>query len=181
MNNSYTEFATLYDRLIKGDIDYKKIASFIKDELKIKTDNIILDLACGTGSLTAELKNLGFDMIGIDLSVDMLNIAKEKNPDIKVIAVEPYDSPLLTEGKAGPHKIQGIGANFIPENLDSSIYDEVMTIKTEEAYEACRKLAKGAGVLVGISSGAAVCIAHKLSKLPENKGKTSLQYKRSHQ
>ncbi len=82
MNNSYTEFATLYDRLIKGDIDYKKIASFIKGELKIKTDNIILDLACGTGNLTEELKNLGYDMIGIDLSVDMLNIAKEKNPDI---------------------------------------------------------------------------------------------------
>ena len=97
---------------------------------------------------------------------------KEKNPNLKVIAVEPYDSPLLTEGTSGPHKIQGIGANFVPNNLDKSVYDDVMTIKTEEAYDACRKLAKGAGVLVGISSGAAVYIANKLSKLPENKGKT---------
>ncbi|MBO5733867.1 MAG: cysteine synthase A [Clostridia bacterium] len=97
---------------------------------------------------------------------------KEKNPDVKIIAVEPYDSPLLTEGKAGPHKIQGIGANFIPDNLDKTVYDEVMTIKTEEAYDACRKLAKFAGVLVGISSGAATHIAAALAKLPENKGKT---------
>ena len=82
MNNSYTQFASLYDRLIKGDIDYKKIASFIDNELKIKIDNIVLDLACGTGNLTEELKNFGYDMIGIDLSVDMLNIAKEKNPEI---------------------------------------------------------------------------------------------------
>lgn len=82
MNNSYTQFASLYDRLIKGDIDYKKIASFINEELKIKMDNIILDLACGTGNLTQELKEYGYDMIGVDLSVDMLDIAKRKNPDI---------------------------------------------------------------------------------------------------
>ena len=97
---------------------------------------------------------------------------KEKNPHIKVVAVEPFDSPLLSEGKAGPHKIQGIGANFVPENLDKAIYDEVITIKTEEAYDASRKLAKGAGVLVGISSGAAVFVAAALASLPENKGKT---------
>lgn len=82
MNNSYTQFASYYDKLIKGDIDYKKIASFINNEINIKIDNIVLDLACGTGNLTEELKHLGYDMIGIDLSVDMLNIAKEKNPDI---------------------------------------------------------------------------------------------------
>lgn len=97
---------------------------------------------------------------------------KEKNPHINVIAVEPYDSPLLSEGKAGPHKIQGIGANFIPDNLDITAYDKVMTIKTEEAYEACRKLAESAGVLVGISSGAAVHIASTIANFPENKGKT---------
>lgn len=97
---------------------------------------------------------------------------KEKNPNIKIIAVEPYDSPLLSKGIAASHKIQGIGANFIPDNLDKSIYDEVMTIKTEEAYETCRKLAKSAGILVGISSGAATFIATNLAKLPENKGKT---------
>ncbi len=97
---------------------------------------------------------------------------KEKNSDVKVIAVEPYDSPLLTDGKAGPHKIQGIGANFVPKNLDKSIYDEVVTIKTEDAYGACRTLAKKSGILVGISSGAAAHIASKLAKMPENKGKT---------
>ena len=97
---------------------------------------------------------------------------KEKNPDVKVIAVEPYDSPLLTKRKAGPHKIQGIGANFVPKNLDKSIYDGVVTIKTEEAYDACRTLAKKSGILVGISSGAAAYIGSKLAKMPENKGKT---------
>ena len=97
---------------------------------------------------------------------------KEKNPNIKVVAVEPFDSPLLAEGKAGPHKIQGIGANFIPENLDKTVYDKVITIKTEEAYEACRNMAKKSGLLVGISSGASVYVASKLALLPENKGKT---------
>ena len=97
---------------------------------------------------------------------------KEKNKSIKVVAVEPFDSPLLSQGKAAPHKIQGIGANFIPDNLDKSVYDEVITIKTEEAYEACRKLAKEAGILVGISSGASAFVASSLAKLPENKGKT---------
>lgn len=97
---------------------------------------------------------------------------KEKNPDVKVIAVEPYDSPLLTSGKAGSHKIQGIGANFVPKNLDESVYNGVMTIKTEEAYDTCRTLARKSGILVGISSGAAAYIGAKLAKLPENKGKT---------
>ncbi len=97
---------------------------------------------------------------------------KEKSNSIKVVAVEPFDSPLLSQGKAAPHKIQGIGANFIPDNLDKSVYDEVITIKTEDAYDACRRLAKEAGILVGISSGAAAFVATSLAKLPENKGKT---------
>lgn len=97
---------------------------------------------------------------------------KEKKPNIKVVAVEPFDSPLLSEGKSGPHKIQGIGANFIPENLDTSIIDEIITIKTEDAYSAANTLAKKAGVLVGISSGAAADVAATLSAHPENKGKT---------
>ena len=97
---------------------------------------------------------------------------KEQNPDIKIVAVEPYDSPLLSKGVAGPHKIQGIGANFIPENLDKTIYDEIITTTTEEAYSSCRLLGKEAGVLAGISSGAAISAAKKLAKLPENKGKT---------
>ena len=97
---------------------------------------------------------------------------KEKNPDIKVVAVEPCDSPLLSKGVAGPHKIQGIGANFIPENLDKTIYDEIITATTEEAYSSCRLLGKKAGVLAGISSGAAISVTEKLAKLSENKGKT---------
>lgn len=96
---------------------------------------------------------------------------KEKNPDTKIVAVEPHDSPLLSKGVAGPHKIQGIGANFVPENLDKTIYDEIITVTTEEAYSSCRLLGKKAGVLVGISSGAAMAAAEKLAKLPENKGK----------
>ncbi len=97
---------------------------------------------------------------------------KEKNPDIKVIGVEPDDSPLVTKGTAGPHKIQGIGANFIPDNLDLKVIDEFVTATTEEAYSALRDLAKLEGVLVGISSGAALSAAKKIANRPENTGKT---------
>jgi len=97
---------------------------------------------------------------------------KEKKSDIRIIAVEPYDSPLLSQGKASSHKIQGIGANFVPKILDRTVFDEVMTIKTEEAFKTCRDLAKKTGILVGISSGAAAFIAGKVAKLPENQGKT---------
>jgi len=97
---------------------------------------------------------------------------KQKNPDIKVVAVEPADSPVISGGKPGPHKIQGIGAGFIPENLNTSIVDQVYPVKNEEAFLASRKLAAAEGLLVGISSGAAVHAATELSKRPENKGKT---------
>ena len=96
---------------------------------------------------------------------------KEKNPDIKIVAVEPHDSPLLSAGKAGAHKIQGIGANFVPGALDTGIYDEIITVKTEEAYAAARTLAKTEGVLAGISSGAALYAATVLAERPENAGK----------
>lgn len=96
---------------------------------------------------------------------------KEQNPAIKVVAVEPADSPVLSEGCAGSHKIQGIGAGFVPETLDTSIYDEVITIENEEAFAAGRELAAHDGLLVGISAGAAVAAAAKLAKRPENKGK----------
>lgn len=96
---------------------------------------------------------------------------KEKNPDIKVIAVEPKASPLLSEGKAGPHKIQGIGANFVPEILDTKIYDEVVAISDEKAYETANAIAKLEGILVGISSGAAVAAASEISSRNEYKGK----------
>ncbi|WP_251230209.1 cysteine synthase A [Adlercreutzia aquisgranensis] len=97
---------------------------------------------------------------------------KSQNPDIKVVAVEPADSPVLSQGRAGAHKIQGIGAGFVPETLNTSIYDEVITIENEEAFAAGRELAAHDGLLVGISSGAAVAAAAKLAARPENKGKT---------
>ena len=97
---------------------------------------------------------------------------KEKNPNIKVIAVEPAASPLLSGGQAGPHKIQGIGANFIPDNLDRSIYDEVVTVTDEDALTTSRQLAKTEGILVGISSGAAGWAAMQVAARPENAGKT---------
>ncbi|MCH5185360.1 MAG: cysteine synthase A [Oscillospiraceae bacterium] len=97
---------------------------------------------------------------------------KSKNPDIKVVAVEPESSPVLSKGKSGPHKIQGIGAGFVPDTLDTKIYDEVITVSNEAAFETGRTLAKSEGVLVGISSGAAVWAATRLAERPENAGKT---------
>ena len=96
---------------------------------------------------------------------------KSKNPNIKIIAVEPKDSPVLSEGKAGPHKIQGIGAGFVPQTLNTAIYDEIITVANEAAFEAGRELSKIEGVLVGISSGAAVSAATELAKRPKNVGK----------
>ena len=96
---------------------------------------------------------------------------KEKNPDIKIIAVEPASSPLLSAGKAGPHKIQGIGANFVPEILDTDLYDEVLTVTDDDSYKAANAIAKLEGILVGISSGAAVSAAAQIGKRPENAGK----------
>lgn len=96
---------------------------------------------------------------------------KEKNPDIKVVAIEPAASPLITAGKAGPHKIQGIGANFIPEVLDRSVIDEVMTVTDDDALDTMKALAVSEGLLVGVSSGAAVYGASQVAARPENEGK----------
>lgn len=96
---------------------------------------------------------------------------KEKNPNVKVIAVEPAASPYLTEGRSGPHKIQGIGAGFKPDTLDPSVIDEVVTVTDDEAYNYARDIAKTDGILVGISSGAALCAARKIAERPENEGK----------
>ena len=97
---------------------------------------------------------------------------KSKNPNVKVVAVEPKNSPVLSEGKAGPHKIQGIGAGFVPETLNTKIYDEIITVSNEDAFETGKAIVRNEGVLVGISSGAAVWAAIQLAKRPENKGKT---------
>lgn len=96
---------------------------------------------------------------------------KSKNLNIKVVVVEPATSPVLSKGYAGPHKIQGIGAGFVPDTLNTEIYDEIITVEDEEAFEMSRLLAKEEGILVGISSGAAVFAATELAKRPENKGK----------
>ncbi|MBQ6601021.1 MAG: cysteine synthase A [Clostridia bacterium] len=96
---------------------------------------------------------------------------KQKNPDIKVIGVEPFDSPLITKGIVGKHGIQGIGANFIPDNLNLDVIDEVLTVKTDDAFAMCRSLASSEGILAGISSGAAICAAKEIALRSENKGK----------
>ncbi len=96
---------------------------------------------------------------------------KDKNPDIKIVAVEPHSSPLLSSGIVGPHKIQGIGANFVPEVMNKCIYDEVITVKDDEAYAAARLLVQSEGILCGISSGAALHAASRLASRQENKGK----------
>lgn len=96
---------------------------------------------------------------------------KAKNPDLKVVAVEPLDSPVLSGGKPGPHKIQGIGAGFVPQILNTEVIDEIIKVKNEQAFEASRALAKHEGLVVGISSGAAVFAALQLAKRPENQGK----------
>ncbi|MGN0460105.1 MAG: cysteine synthase A [Ruminococcus sp.] len=96
---------------------------------------------------------------------------KEQNPNVKVVAVEPAGSPVLSKGTPGPHKIQGIGAGFVPETLNTDVYDEIITVENEDAFETGRTLAKKEGVLVGISSGAAVYAATVLASRPENKGK----------
>ncbi|MCI7813597.1 MAG: cysteine synthase A [Lachnospiraceae bacterium] len=96
---------------------------------------------------------------------------KKQNPDIQVVAMEPASSPLLSQGVAGPHKIQGIGANFVPKTLDTGIYDEIITVENDDAFEGARMLMKKEGLMTGISSGAALWAGLMLAKRPENKGK----------
>ena len=97
---------------------------------------------------------------------------KEKNPEVKVVAVEPASSPVLSTGKGGAHKIQGIGAGFVPETLDTKVYDEIITVENEDAFATGKEMAKTEGILVGISSGAALYAAKELAKREENAGKT---------
>lgn len=101
---------------------------------------------------------------------------KSQNPNVKIVAVEPSDSPVLSKGESGPHEIQGIGAGFVPEILNTKIYDEIITVGSEEAFETGREIARKEGILVGISSGAALWAALELAKRPENKGKTIVAF-----
>ena len=97
---------------------------------------------------------------------------KEQKPGVRVVAVEPADSPVLSEGRSGPHKIQGIGAGFVPDVLNTKVYDEVFPVRNEDSFAAAKLLAKKEGISVGISSGAALYAAAELARKPENKGKT---------
>jgi len=99
-------------------------------------------------------------------------VLKKRKPDVNIVAVEPFDSPVLSGGAKGPHKIQGIGAGFVPDNFNREVVDEIFKVKNEEAFETSRKLATSEGLLVGISSGAAAFAATQIAKRPENKGKT---------
>lgn len=122
------------------------------------TDGTVDILAAGVGT--------GGTLTGIG------QYLKEQNPEVKLVAVEPSDSPVLSEGRAGSHKIQGIGAGFVPEVLDTTLYDEVITVESDDAFAIGREIGREEGVLVGISSGAAVWAALELAKRPENEGKT---------
>lgn len=119
--------------------------------------------------------NVDFFVAGVGTGGTVTGVGeylKSQNPNVKIVAVEPKTSPVLSEGTAGPHKIQGIGAGFVPETLDTSIYDEVIPVSNEDAFEASKQIAKTEGVLVGISSGAALKAALELAERPENSGKT---------
>lgn len=105
---------------------------------------------------------------------------KEQNPNVKVVAVEPASSPVLSTGKGGAHKIQGIGAGFVPDTLDTKIYDEIITVENEDAFASGKEVAKTEGILIGISSGAAIQAAKELAKREENKGKTIVEIGRAH-
>ncbi|MCD8176996.1 MAG: cysteine synthase A [Tannerellaceae bacterium] len=127
------------------------------EEIWRDTDGEIDILVAGVGT--------GWTITGV------VEVLKKRNPQIKVIAVEPTDSPVLSGGKSGPHKIQGIGAGFIPEVLNEFIFDEIFKVENDDAYQATRDLGKTEGLVVGISSGAAVYAAIRIAQRPENKGK----------
>ncbi len=142
-----------FDNPANPKAHYETTGPEIYDDLDGKVDVFVAGVGTG-GTLSG---------VGIYL--------KQKNPAIKVIAVEPQSSPVLTKGESGVHKIQGIGAGFVPGNLDTTVYDEVIAVSDDDAFEYARKICKTEGLSVGISSGAALCAAIKIAKREENKGK----------
>ena len=158
-----------------NDLTKKYESSFIPSQFDNPSNPEIHYKTTGPEIYKSSGKKVDIFLAGIGTGGTISGVGKylkEQNKNIKIIGIEPADSPLLTKGKAGPHKIQGIGANFVPKTLDRNYIDEILTTSTEEAYEYARMLGKYEGILVGISSGGALAQAVKVAKRNENNGKT---------
>ena len=158
-----------------NDLTKKYESSFIPSQFDNPSNPEIHYKTTGPEIYKSSGKKVDIFLAGIGTGGTISGVGKylkEQNRNIKIIGIEPADSPLLTKGKAGPHKIQGIGANFVPKTLDRNYIDEILTTSTEEAYEYARMLGKYEGILVGISSGGALAQAVKVAKRNENNGKT---------
>ena len=158
-----------------NDLTKKYESSFIPSQFDNPSNPEIHYKTTGPEIYKSSCKKVDIFLAGIGTGGTISGVGKylkEQNRNIKIIGIEPADSPLLTKGKAGPHKIQGIGANFVPKTLDRNYIDEILTTSTEEAYEYARMLGKYEGILVGISSGGALAQAVKVAKRNENNGKT---------
>ena len=158
-----------------NDLKKKYDSSFIPSQFENPSNPEIHYKTTGPEIYKSSGKKVDIFLAGIGTGGTISGVGKylkEQNRNIKIIGIEPADSPLLTKGKAGPHKIQGIGANFVPKTLNRNYIDEILTTSTEEAYEYARMLGKYEGILVGISSGGALAQAVKVAKRNENNGKT---------
>jgi len=158
-----------------NDLTKKYESSFIPSQFDNPSNPEIHYKTTGPEIYKSSGKKVDIFLAGIGTGGTISGVGKylkEQNRNIKIIGIEPADSPLLTKGKAGPHKIQGIGANFVPKTLNRNYIDEILTTSTEEAYEYARMLGKYEGILVGISSGGALAQAVKVAKRNENNGKT---------
>ncbi len=172
-----TEGATGMKGAIDQAAELAKVTpnSFIPGQFVNPTNPLIHKMTTGPEIWDDTDGNIDFFVAGVGTGGTISGIGeflKSKNPSVRIIAVEPFDSPVLSGGKAGPHGLQGIGAGFVPDTLDTGIYDEIIRIKSEEAYTAGREIAKAEGLLIGISAGAAVFAAALLAVRPENAGKT---------
>jgi cysteine synthase len=167
---------------LKGDWTYESPAVVFESSNLLKKAGGSLMTNTAEKTLQKYLAKIGFEEGKVDIFVAGVGTGgtlsgvgeylKSQNPNVKVVAVEPATSPVLSKGTAGPHKIQGIGAGFVPDTLNTDIYDEIITVENEDAFATGKEFPKQEGVLVGISSGAALWAAKELAKRPENKGKT---------